>query len=102
MGCLRGSRRRSIVGSSMTKHGDFRPSIFCSYSFLTHSTDGPDSSDEMNRPIRSDGKRCPNMFSQGNSSFFRKRHSIARSWPLPTQKRGPVIVEIAEDGGNVN
>src|SRR2546421_1237017 len=73
-----------------------------SSSFLTHSTDGPDTSDEMNRPIRSDGKRCPNMFSQGNSSFFRKRHSIARSWPLPTQKRGPVIVEIAEDSGNVD
>ncbi len=56
----------------------------------------------MNRPIRSDGKRCSNMFTQGNSSFFQKRHGIARGRSLATQKRGPVIVEIAEGGRNID
>ena len=42
------------------------------------------------------------MVSQGHSSFFRKRHGIARGRTLATQKRGPVIVEIAEGGGNID
>src|SRR5437016_1776440 len=69
---------------------------------LPHAADSPGASDEVNRPISLDGKRCLQMVSQRKSLFWRKRPDIERRWPLPSEKWGPVIVEIVEDGGNSN
>src|SRR6266568_656986 len=66
-----------------------------------YATNSPGPRDELDRPIGGNGEPGSNALSQGTASLIGEGHCIARSRPLTTKKREPVVIKIAEDCGDV-